>query len=382
MYGSLRDTLKYGVGKTVTLTVEDVTSSAYSKEIELREKGLLGKTKPNSERLFVGRGRTENRNSGQGGNKSKGNDKISKSRPKGQPKTRECWVCGKEGHFKADCPERKKAKSAANMTIEEEHPMILTSSLHDTKNEWVLDSGCTFHITPDKGVLFDLEEIDGGKVLMGNDTHSEVKGIGKLGIKNQDGTIVTLTEVRYMPTMGRNLISYGQLEKNGCNYVGEDFKVTFYKQGKKVFSGEYHDGLYFLDGIVLAGESSVARAEVNKTNRWHSRLGHMSLKNLNILVKEGYLDPKEVHTLDFREECVLGKSHKQNFPEAKHTSTSILEYIHSDLWGSVSNEPSLSGCKYFLTFIDDYSRKVLIRFLRSKDEVFEKFSEWKTLMEN
>lgn len=50
--------------------------------------------------------------------------------------------------------------------------------------------------------------------------------------------------------------------------------------------------------------------------------------------------------------------------------------------GSVSNEPSLSSCRYFLTFIDDFSRKVWIRFQRSKDEVFDHFSEWKILVEN
>ena len=104
----------------------------------------------------------------------------------------------------------------------------------------------------------------------------------------------------------------------------------------------------------MKGETSVVRADVNLTNRWHSRLGHMSLKNMNLLVKGGYLDSNEVHTLDFCEECVFGKSHKQSFPEGKHTTT---------------------GCRYFLTFIDDHSRKVWIRFLRSKDEVFENFSE-------
>ena len=133
---------------------------------------------------------------------------------------------------------------------------------------------------------------------------------------------------------------------------------------------------------MVKGETSVVRADVNLTNIWHSRLRHMSLKNMNLLVKGGYLDSKEVHTLDFCEECVLGKSHKQSFLEGKHTTKGILEYIHSDLWGSVSNEPTLSGCRYFLTFIDDYSRKVWIRFLRSKDEVFENFSEWKALVEN
>ena len=59
-----------------------------------------------------------------------------------------------------------------------------------------------------------------------------------------------------------------------------------------------------------------------------------------------------------------------------------MEYIHSDLWGSPSVEESLAGCKYFITFIDDYSRKVWINFLRSKDEAFQSFKEWKQLVEN
>ncbi|KAF8077390.1 hypothetical protein N665_1041s0005 [Sinapis alba] len=117
--------------------------------------------------------------------------------------------------------------------------MILTASVQDTKEEWVLDSGCTFHITPNKEVLFDLEEFEGGKVLMGNNTISEIKGIGKLKIVNPDQSIVVLTGERYMPTIVRNLISYGQMEKNGCNYTGEDYKVTFFKDGRKVFSGDY-----------------------------------------------------------------------------------------------------------------------------------------------
>ena len=65
-----------------------------------------------------------------------------------------------------------------------------------------MDSGCSFHITLDKDSLFDLQEFDGGKVLMGNMTHSEVKGIGKIKILNPDDYVVILTNVRYIPTIG------------------------------------------------------------------------------------------------------------------------------------------------------------------------------------
>ena len=43
---------------------------------------------------------------------------------------------------------------------------------------------------------------------------------------------------------------------------------------------------------------------------------------------------------------------------------------------------SLSGYVYYVSFIDDYSRNTLIYFLKRRDEVFEKFKEFKALVEN
>uniref|UniRef100_A0A1J3CDF6 Retrovirus-related Pol polyprotein from transposon TNT 1-94 n=1 Tax=Noccaea caerulescens TaxID=107243 RepID=A0A1J3CDF6_NOCCA len=62
---------------------------------------------------------------------------------------------------------------------------------------------------------------------------------------NPNGSVVILTDVRYMPDMSRNLISYGMLEKSGCSYRGEDYTVTFFKDGQKVISGKHIDGLYY-----------------------------------------------------------------------------------------------------------------------------------------
>ena len=103
--------------------------------------------------------------------------------------------------------------------------MILTANEKDHKSEWVMDSGCIFYITPDRDALFDFKEFEGGNVLMGNNTSSEVKGMGKLKIINSEGA--TVTYVRYMPTMSRNLISYGQLEKSGYKYEGERLHSYF-----------------------------------------------------------------------------------------------------------------------------------------------------------
>ena len=59
----------------------------------------------------------------------------------------------------------------------------------------------------------------------------------------------------------------------------------------------------------------------------------------------------------------------------------MLESIHSDVSGTIPST-YLSGYEYYVTFIDDYSRKRWIYFLKSKDEVFGKFKEFKSLIKN
>ena len=129
--------------------------------------------------------------------------------------------------MKRECPQRQNksqdSNDSANTVSERRQSLVLTVSTLDSKQEWVLDSGCSFHITPQRDVLYNYKDVNGGKVLMANNTQCEVKGIGNIKIRNTDGVEVILTDVRYMPQMSRNLISYGMLEKAGCTYKGGDF---------------------------------------------------------------------------------------------------------------------------------------------------------------
>ena len=55
--------------------------------------------------------------------------------------------------------------------------------------------------------------------------------------------------------------------------------------------------------------------------------------------------------------------------------------LYTDICGPMSTR-ALSGDEYFVTFIDDHSRKTWIYFLKTKDEVFDRFRELKALVEN
>jgi hypothetical protein len=59
----------------------------------------------------------------------------------------------------------------------------------------------------------------------------------------------------------------------------------------------------------------------------------------------------------------------------------ILQLVHSDVFGPVS-VPSLGKSVYYVSFIDDFSRNTWIYFLRKKSEVFDRFKEFKALVEN
>ena len=79
--------------------------------------------------------------------------------------------------------------------------------------------------------------------------------------------------------------------------------------------------------------------------------------------------------------CAKGKNTKKTFPSSERKEKGILEIIHSDVCGPMSSS-SLSGYVYYVSFIDDFSRMTWIYFMKNKDKVFNKFKEFKALIEN
>ena len=79
--------------------------------------------------------------------------------------------------------------------------------------------------------------------------------------------------------------------------------------------------------------------------------------------------------------CAQGKNMKSSFPSSDSKAKGILDIVHSDVCGPMTTT-SLSGYVYYVSFIDDYSRKTWIYFLKCKTGVFNKFKEFKDLVEN
>ena len=81
------------------------------------------------------------------------------------------------------------------------------------------------------------------------------------------------------------------------------------------------------------------------------------------------------------EGCILGKQHRETFPAGKSMRAKApLEIVHSVLCGPMQTL-STSGSHYVLTFIDDYTRKTWVYLLKQKSELFERFCQYKALVE-
>lgn len=81
------------------------------------------------------------------------------------------------------------------------------------------------------------------------------------------------------------------------------------------------------------------------------------------------------------EACQLGKAHRHHFSITKTKTTQVLEPIHTDLWDP-SHTTSKNGYKYYISFIDDYSRYAWVYPLKLKSEAFEVFKLFKLQVEN
>jgi len=165
--------------------------------------------------------------------------------------------------------------------------------------------------------------------------------------------------------MTRNLISLGILEANGCRYSAENGVLKVMKGAMVLMKGFRQGSLYLLQSTTVTGSVIVCTisVDVDTTRLWHMRLGHMSEKVMSILSKKGYSSSARTSKLEFCDHCVLGKQKRVSFSTAKNCMQGILDYIHSNLWGP-SKVSSFGGKRYMLTFVDNFSQKVWVYFVR------------------
>ena len=193
-----------------------------------------------------------------------------------------------------------------------------------------------------------------------------------------------MKRVLYVPDLTSNLFSVRAAVSNGNNVrFGSEKCWIRDVNGKLIGMGSLGNKLYKLDCEPIYQESiSLASENNNSLDLWHRRLGHLGKQKLEELVTREFLKGTKLDKLSFCESCIEGKMHRQPFQViGEIRSTRKLQLVHSDVCGPMPTE-SLGSKKYFVSFIDDYSRLCRIFLIRHKSDVFEKFKEFEASVTN
>ncbi|UYV78617.1 hypothetical protein LAZ67_16002180 [Cordylochernes scorpioides] len=167
----------------------------------------------------------------------------------------------------------------------------------------------------------------------------------------------------HIPNFENTDIIYNNIQdKHSRLFLGE-FLVTAPRNGNTYYIEEFNNSV---------------RITKVREDIWHRRLGHL---NKEAVAKMNIGEKRSDNQCTV---CMESKMKKLPFSISSNKDKRAsypLELIHSDVVGPI-NPRSKGISNYFVTFIDDFSHYTMVYFMKNKNEVLEKFKEYKNFVEN
>lgn len=263
----------------------------------------------------------------------------------------------------------------------------------ETYSSWNADSGASSHMTPHRHWLRNYKpyriEI---KLADGSSIYSE--GIGNVRfepvIEGRSAHSVEFSNVLHVPSLCNNLLSVLYLTMNRCFHVRiiKD-TMNFELDNRLLFVAKVNSSnSAFLQGQTVPLEECVNLSSSTTLpmdlSLWHRRLCHHNYNGVRKLVKEGLVTGLKLDSSatpdPICEPCIAGKMTADPFPSSSSRATQVLGLIHCDVHGPVKVQ-TVSGYRYWATFIDDCSRFRAVIPLRRKSDTFAAFKQFKAWAE-
>jgi hypothetical protein len=229
------------------------------------------------------------------------------------------------------------------------------STTTSSSDEWLIDSGESYHMAKDKSIFSALNECNTKKIFVGDDRSLSVVGSRIFQVDNGH-----FNDVLCVPSISCNLLSVYQITHSGegktIDFSPHQVVIKDLKDPKHVLATGIVDDitrLYKFDNFGSSTFSSVFVAHSDDlSNLWHERFGHINYRSLQQLCNQHMVTgPPLVSCRDgVCAGCVLGKHHRDNFDKrASWHASGPLQLVHSDLCGPLSS-PSFFWVQVFLNF--------------------------------
>lgn len=327
---------------------------------------------------------------------------------------RGCFGCGQQGHIRRFCPHNNNRARATdhhngnpgrgynngyqNSRNDEnsqrnhrdghqqkqsgQYSMFASVMTTFQLGQVILDSGSSSHIFRDRQLFVEMrshrEEIrlaDGSVIIC--------RSIGTVNLIVDNNNEVIINNCLYIPECQTNLLSISRCADAGWVVEFDSSGAKLYKFNQLLASANMCNGHYYLNHKNINSVHNINSESRALTMReWHRRLGHVNIQAIEKMSRglvDGLSVVDKVNKLDCKV-CAECKITVNSFPKTTmNRSCELLGRVHSD----VCEMPKLSygGKKYFITFIDDYSRFVAVYPLETKGEAVEAWLKYKAKVE-
>ncbi|GAU11617.1 hypothetical protein TSUD_346090 [Trifolium subterraneum] len=171
--------------------------------------------------------------------------------------------------------------------------------------------------------------------------------------------------------------SFDQSHRNKVKFANDS---TLNAEGVGVVSIRSKNGDHaFINDVLYIPATAIERDDWT----WHYRFGHLNFRDLNMMSNKSMVSglPKIQVPNEVCEDCVQSKQHRDSFnKDVKSRTKSVLEVIYSNVCGPMQVD-SNGGNRYFVSFVDDHSRKLWTYLIKRKSEVFDVFNKFKAMAE-
>jgi transposase InsO family protein len=262
----------------------------------------------------------------------------------------------------------------------------------DADVDWNADTGATSHMTPHRHWLrnYSPKRVP---IKLADNTVVYSAGVGSVvfhpTLEGKRGRAVEFSNVLHVPQLRNNLLAVLYLTRRSSFdvHINATHMSFSRSNGPPLFVAPINEhNAAFLDGVTeaITEYASPATTVPLDLALWHRRLAHHNLTDVKALIERKLVTGMQ---LDVKtapdplcEPCLAGKMHANPFPSSSSHASRPLELVHSDV--HAVPYPTFSGYRYWVTFIDDYSRYRFVLPIRAKSDVFDAFKQFKAFAEN
>jgi hypothetical protein len=253
-----------------------------------------------------------------------------------------------------------------------------------------VDSGATHHTTPSVGNISTLRPLASStpsSIVVGNGSSLPITSVGDSVLPRP----FYLNNILLAPDIVQSLLSVRRFTTgNWCSMEFDPFGLSVKDlTTKNVIVWSNSTGPLYtmrLPGSLTLSSSAVATlaavphalTAVAPTT-WHCRLGHPSPDALSSLSRSSFIQCTS-NKHDFCHACQLGKHIRLPFCSSSHHAEHAFDLMHLDLW--TSPVVSVSGSKYYLVILDDFTHYLWTFPLKLKSDTFTTLSNFFAYVSN